>query len=135
VIARVGLVALVGLVGLSGIAAARPGGGESYSGGGGHNGGGGSGGAAVFELIYWLIRIVFVYPVIGLPILALIIGYVLRSAYRQQQNKDWDSGPPVALHQAQLAIKSGVFSRLQLGSDECGAHGRGIIASTLQLST
>ena len=78
---------------------ARPGGSESYSGGGGHSGGtsGGGSSGAIFELVYWLIRFIVVYPVIGLPILALIIGYVLRSAYRQQQNKDWDSGPPVAL--------------------------------------
>jgi len=95
-------IVLIAILGLAGVAAARPGGGESYSGGGGHSGGGGDGGggAVIFELVYWLIRIIVVYPAIGLPILALIIGYVVVSAYRQQQNKDWDSGPPVALHQA-----------------------------------
>src|SRR5262245_29330207 len=81
----------------SAIALARPGGGESYSGGGGHGGGGdGGGGSAIFELVFWLLRLVIIYPAVGLPILAVVIGYVLFSAYRQQQNKDWDSGPPIA---------------------------------------
>ncbi|HEU4733174.1 MAG TPA: TIM44-like domain-containing protein [Kofleriaceae bacterium] len=98
--------ALLGLAGLFvlgvRLADARPGGGESYSGGGGHGGGGGGGGGsgAIFELVYWLFRLVLVYPHIGLPILGLIIGYIVYSAYRQQQNKDWDSGPPVELHEA-----------------------------------
>ncbi|HET7504429.1 MAG TPA: TIM44-like domain-containing protein [Kofleriaceae bacterium] len=95
-------IGLIGLVGLVPIADARPGGGESYSGGGGHGGGGGGGGSsgAIFELVYWLLRLVIAYPQIGLPILGLVIGYIVFSAYRQQQNKDWDSGPPVALHEA-----------------------------------
>lgn len=95
----VGALAVAGVIALAGIAAARPGGGESYSGGGGHGGGSGGGDSSViFELLYWLLRLIIVYPAIGLPILAVVIGYVLFSAYRQHQNKDWDSGPPVALH-------------------------------------
>jgi hypothetical protein len=100
---RLALAAVIALVGFIRIAAARPGGGESYSGGGGHGGGGGGSNGdsgAIFELVYWLFRIIVVYPAIGLPILALIIGYVLVNAYRQQQNKDWDSGPPIALGRA-----------------------------------
>lgn len=100
--ARVAL-ALACVAGLEAIAAARPGGGESFSGGGGHSqgGGGGDGGAGlIFELVYWLFRLVFLYPAIGLPIVGLVVGYVIYSAYRQQQNKDWDSGPPAALHDA-----------------------------------
>jgi uncharacterized Zn finger protein (UPF0148 family) len=91
------------LVAIAGVAAARPGGGESYSGGGGHGGGssgGGGGGAVVFELMYWMVRIVIAYPAVGLPVLAILIGYVVVNAYRQRQNKDWDSGPPVELHEA-----------------------------------
>jgi len=98
------LVVAAVLVGLVGIAAARPGGGDSYSGGGGHSssngGGGGGGGAVIFELVYWLIRILVAYPAVGLPILGLIIGYAIYSAYRQNQRKDWDSGPPAELHES-----------------------------------
>jgi uncharacterized Zn finger protein (UPF0148 family) len=100
-LARIAPLAPLAVLGLTGLAAARPGGGESFSGGGGHDGSGGGGGSGViFELVYWLIRLIIAYPVIGLPILGLVIGYVVYSAYRQQQNKDWDSGPPVALHDA-----------------------------------
>ena len=79
--------------------ALRPGGGDSFSGGGGHSGSGGGGGG-VFELVYWLFRLIFVYPQVGVPIVVLLVGYVLYSAYRQHQNRDWDSGPPVALERA-----------------------------------
>lgn len=94
--------ALVVLLALASVAIARPGGGESYSGGGGHGGGGGGGGdaGAIFELIYWTLRLCFYYPQVGLPILAAIVGWVIYSAYRQHQNKDWDSGPPVQLERA-----------------------------------
>ncbi len=87
---------------LAGVALARPGGGESYSGGGGHGGGGGGGGdaGAIFELIFWVLRLCIYYPQIGLPLLGIAIGYVAYSAYRQQKNKDWDSGPPVDLERA-----------------------------------
>lgn len=89
----------------AGDAWARPGGGESYSGGGGHRSGGGSSGGggdsgAIFELLYWLVRLILAYPAVGLPILALVIGYVIYSGYRQHQNKDWDSGPSAKLHAA-----------------------------------
>lgn len=98
---RLALGGMIIVLALAATAAARPGGGESYSGGGGHRGGGGGGGGdsgMFFELLYWLFRLITVYPAIGLPILALVIGYIVLSAYRQHQNKDWDSGPPVALH-------------------------------------
>ena len=39
-------------------------------------------------------------PAIGLPLLGIIIGWVVYSAYKQHQNKDWDSGPPVELERA-----------------------------------
>ncbi|HEX2686180.1 MAG TPA: TIM44-like domain-containing protein [Kofleriaceae bacterium] len=103
IVALIAIVALLMIAGFPGLAVARPGGGDSFSGGGGHGGGssgGGGNGSGIFELAYWLIRIVFAYPAIGLPLLALIIGYVLVNAYRQHQNKDWDSGPPAALQPA-----------------------------------
>jgi hypothetical protein len=94
--------ALAIVVALAGVAIARPGGGDTYSGGGGHGGGGGGGGDAgvIFELLYWTFRLIIYYPQVGLPILAVIIGYVIYSAYKQHQNKDWDSGPPVDLERA-----------------------------------
>ncbi|MBA3453214.1 MAG: TIM44-like domain-containing protein, partial [Deltaproteobacteria bacterium] len=88
---------------LAGLAHARPGGGDSFSGGGGHggDGGGGGGGAGViFELVYWVIRLIIYSPQIGLPVLGILIGVVVYSAYKQQKNKDWDSGPPVTLKRA-----------------------------------
>src|ERR1043166_8986170 len=103
-LAIAGTIALVVLA-LAGIAAARPGGGESYSGGGGHSsssrsGGGGSDSGAIFELIYWLIQLILWYPPLGLSVVAIILVYVVYNAYRQQRNKDLDSGPPVALEHA-----------------------------------
>lgn len=94
-------VALLVVAGLGEAAWARPGGGDSYSGGGGHgdSSGGGDGGA-LLELVFHLIRLCFYYPKIGLPLLAIVIGFVLYSYYKKQQNKDWDSGPPVELQRA-----------------------------------
>jgi hypothetical protein len=90
------------LLALAGVALARPGGGESYSGGGGHGGGGGGDGDifAILELVYWLIRLCIEAPAIGFPLLAIVVGFVLVNAYKQRKNKDWDSGPPVAVQRA-----------------------------------
>ncbi len=85
---------------LAGVAVARPGGGDSFSGGGGHGSGGGGGATVIFELIYWLIRLLIYVPQVGLPLLGLLIGWLIWSAYKQHRNKDWDSGPPVALKRA-----------------------------------
>jgi hypothetical protein len=86
---------------IAGIAFARPGGGDSYSGGGGHGGGGdGEGWVLVFELIFHLIRLCFYAPEIGLPLLAIVIGIVIYASIQRARNKDWDSGPPVALQRA-----------------------------------
>jgi len=90
---------------LAGVALARPGGGNSYSGGGGHGGGGGGGGGggdagAIFQLIYYLLRLVIIYPQVGVPLVCIIIAFFVYSAYKQHQNKDWDSGPPVELQRA-----------------------------------
>ncbi|CAN5792632.1 hypothetical protein BH11MYX3_BH11MYX3_13770 [soil metagenome] len=93
--------AVLGLI--AGVALARPGGGDSFGGGGGHSsgGGGGGGGATViFELIYWLIRLLIYYPQLALPLLAIGLTWLIWSAYKQHKNKDWDSGPPVELKRA-----------------------------------
>lgn len=96
------------LVAVPAIAWARPGGGDSYSGGGGHGGGGGGGGSgggggdggAIAQLIIELIRLCIYYPKVGVPILAIVIGLVIYGAYVKHKNKDWDSGPPVALEKS-----------------------------------
>jgi len=96
---RTAVLVVIALGILVSIAAARPGGGESFSGGGGHGGGGGhsgggsGGGGFAFELIYWGFQLIFHYPAIGLPILALIIAAIAWSAHKQRENSDWDSGP------------------------------------------
>lgn len=96
-----GVAALALLVGLADSAWARPGGGDSYSGGGGHGDGGDSGeGALLLELVYHLVRLSFHHPKIGLPLLAIVIGYILYSSYKKRLNKDWDSGPPVELQRS-----------------------------------
>ncbi len=98
-----GALAVIAVIALGcGLAWGRPGGGDSYSGGGGHGGSGGGGGdgGGWFELIYWLIRITIEFPAFGLTLIAIFIGYVVWSAYKQHKNKDWDSGPPVKLERA-----------------------------------
>jgi hypothetical protein len=94
---RLPLLVLIISLGLGGVALARPGGGESFSGGGGHTSSGGSsgGGGAIFELIYWTLRLAFYYPQVGLPLLGGIIILIIWSAHQSRVNKDWDSGPPI----------------------------------------
>lgn len=82
------------------LALARPGGGDTYSGGGGHDGGGDGGGgdgAVIGELIFQLIRLCVYYPKVGVPLLLVVTAILIYGWYQKQKNKDWDSGPPVAL--------------------------------------
>jgi hypothetical protein len=58
------------------LALARAGGGEGFSDGGGGGGGGGHGAGGLIYLIYMLIRLIIFYPVIGIPVLILIILFV-----------------------------------------------------------
>ncbi len=98
---RIAILCLVLGVVTIGDALARPGGGGSFSGGGGHGGSGGGGdGGGILQLLYYLIRLCFEAPHIGVPILLCVIGYFAYSAWKQRQNKDWDSGPPIELHPA-----------------------------------
>lgn len=98
---RIAWFAVLALAALTSAAIARPGGGESYSGGGGQgDGGSGGDGDIAFELIYWGFQLAIHYPSIGVPILAIVIAAVAWSAYKQRQNKDWDSGPPIQLRVA-----------------------------------
>lgn len=71
---------------------ARPGGGQSYS-GDRHGGGGNGGGDFSGELIYLLIRLIFVYPQVGVP-LALIVAFVIW----RMRNRGFESWDTSALH-------------------------------------
>ena len=73
---------------------ARPGGGQSYS-GDRHGGGSGDGGGDFSgELIYLLIRLIFFYPQIGVP-LALIVAFVIW----RKRNRGFESWDTRAAHQ------------------------------------
>ena len=79
---------------------ARPGGGDTFSGGGGHGGGGGGNGgdaAVIFELLFHLVRLCIYYPAIGLPLVAILVGVFLWHSHKAHRDRDWNSGPPVAL--------------------------------------
>ncbi|MBK9031514.1 MAG: TIM44-like domain-containing protein [Myxococcales bacterium] len=99
--------ALLAAIAIPAVAWARPGGGNSYSGGGGHGGGGGGGGGdggAIFELIFQLIRLCVYYPQVGVPLLVIVIGFIAYGSWVKHKNKDWDSGPPVALEDSVTSI-------------------------------
>lgn len=82
------------------LAEARPGGGHTFStnhssGGGGHSssGGGsghGGGGGDGAELIFFLVRLIFLYPRVGLPVAAVAVVVVV-VAMRNQKLSDWDT--------------------------------------------
>jgi hypothetical protein len=94
-----GAAVVVGVLAMAGLALARPGGGGSYSGGGGHGDSGGDG-DGFGELIFALIRLVFLVPELGVPLLLLLLGYIAWQAYKKHQNRDWDSGPAAPLARA-----------------------------------
>jgi hypothetical protein len=83
------------LVFLSGAASAlaRPGGGQTFSGpsdSGGNGGGGGDGGGAiVFELVWFLLRLVFMYPKVMIPLLIIVAIIWMRSKKGRLEN--WDT--------------------------------------------
>ena len=81
------VVAMIAL--LPAISWARAGGGEGYSGGGGGHGDGGGGGGGGGFLIYLLFRLIFDYPVIGIPLLIFIIFLVYQGG--QQGTNAWQS--------------------------------------------
>jgi len=81
---------------------ARPGGGQSYS-GERHRGGGDGGGDFSGELIYLLIRLIFVYPQVGVP-LALIAAFVVWRM-RNRGFESWDSRAVHAAPPAQPRAK------------------------------
>lgn len=82
---------------------ARPGGGNSYSGGSSGGGGGGDDGGA---LLYFLIRLIFEAPHIGIPV-AVVVGYVVFKAKTANDGLgDWESGESIASHQPAIDLGS-----------------------------
>jgi hypothetical protein len=90
VLSIAGLLGVAVLVGAS-WAAARPGSGQSYSGGsrssGGYGGGGGDGGV-LFELLFWLL---FQNPVVGIPILLIVIIVVIARSAGKAKMQGWST--------------------------------------------
>ncbi len=82
-------------------AAARPGGGQGYSGGsrssGGSGGGGGDGAGLILEL---LIRLIFAYPAIGIPVTVLVIYLWWRHSHHvaDVSSDRWSSGGGEDVH-------------------------------------
>jgi hypothetical protein len=72
-------------------AEARPGGGQSYSGGSRSRGGGGGGGDGGGELVFLLIRLIFYYPQLGVPV-AIVVG-VAWFAMNRRRLTTWQSSP------------------------------------------
>jgi len=70
----------VAVASISRAALARVGGGGDYSGGGGGGEGGGGGAGLIFGLVRLLIWLVFSHPVIGIPLLILVVIVVLNMA-------------------------------------------------------
>lgn len=74
-VAAAGLIVLAG-----GWAFARAGGGEGFSGGFSGGGGGDSGGDGIGLLVYLLLRLVFEYPAVGVPLLIVVAIIVYRAS-------------------------------------------------------
>ena len=76
-----------------GDADARPGGGQSYSGGGSGGSGGGGGGGGGGQLVMLVMRLIIVYPHVGIPLaIILIVGFVFfRRQHETTEAADWDS--------------------------------------------
>jgi hypothetical protein len=90
------LLALVVVIGLGlEVADARPGGGHSYS--GGSSGGGGGDGDGAGALIYLLIRLIIVWPEVGIPVAIIVVVGVVIAKRNNDGLGDWDSGESIAL--------------------------------------
>jgi predicted lipid-binding transport protein (Tim44 family) len=95
------------------VAWARPGGGQSFSGPSDHGGGGGGGSGGdsiVFELVWLLIRLVFYYPKLTIPVL-IVVGFLYwRSNKGRLEN--WDTP-----HHAPFSAAMAPSPRVPAGTD------------------
>lgn len=77
------------------LAFARVGGGHGFSGGGGSGGGGGGGGG---EILYIVIRLVFRYPKIGVPVLIIVVVvYIISKRKNPAPSSAYSSLKPAEL--------------------------------------
>jgi hypothetical protein len=82
---------------LAAVAAARPGGGGSFGGGGGGHGGGGSfgggggGGGGSSDGIFFLLLLCFEHPVIGIPLLILVVVVFAVKGMASKGPKEWST--------------------------------------------
>lgn len=80
------------------LAEARPGGGHSYSGGSSSSSGGSGGGDGAGALIYFLIRLIIVWPEVGIPLTIVVVVGVVIAKRKNDGLGDWDSGESIALY-------------------------------------
>jgi len=78
--------AAIGWLLLPSDAAARPGGGQGFSGGGGGGGGGGDLGA-----LFFLVRLCFEHPTIGVPV-AIVFFFYLKAKSKAGRETSWEIG-------------------------------------------
>jgi hypothetical protein len=91
------------------LAALQAGGGGSFGGGGGGGGGGGSGGDGdgLFWILYWLIRLAFEVPVIGVPLLLMVAILAIvgsRKGWWKHQERTIARARPMRVAHASLGV-------------------------------
>jgi len=94
--AAAALVVLAGVLAGVDLAEARPGGGQSFSGGSSFDGGGGGGGDGGAHLLYFLVRLIIIYPQVGVPVAIVVAVGIVMAKRKNDSLSDWDSGQSVA---------------------------------------
>jgi predicted lipid-binding transport protein (Tim44 family) len=108
----IGIAAAVGMLLVAAAAFARPGGGHSYS--GPSSGGGGSGSGELIGLLIWL---VFEHPVIGIPVLIVVIIVAIVRSRTRKPSDGWatvNAGGGASGWQAEPVQRPTIVSRTQL---------------------
>lgn len=76
-------------------ALARVGGGQSFS-GGSHSSGGGDSGSGDADLVFLLIELIVRYPAVGLPVTAVVVGFVLIKGRTSGGSRGWSASSSLA---------------------------------------
>lgn len=96
------VVAVCTALAVTGTVLARVGGGGGYSGGGGHGGGDGGDAGLIFGLIRLLLWLVFAHPLVGIPLLIVIVIVVLNVARSGAIGRSVGENPTVFPQQAPM---------------------------------